>query len=171
MDNFFCELFFRFHLKQTYRQVGAGLKSHVEFRVSQRLYLCTQIVFSDIFLACMFLEDSAVGREVWRTLCVSMLKKISDLFPVLMQDKCLSDGPLCYLSVKVFAQITWMKNVFSGMWITDLKTVTAAGVPASIPAAVQWSSSSGVEGEQQQSSGAENPAGSHEHNTRTGFFR
>lgn len=85
----------------------------------------------------MFLEDSAVGHEVWRTFCVSMLNKVSELFPVLMQNESLNDGPLCYLSVKVFAQKEGTKNVFSGMWITDLSTVTAAGVLANIPAAVQ----------------------------------
>ncbi|XP_023821654.1 thyroid adenoma-associated protein homolog [Oryzias latipes] len=59
----------------------------------------------DLQTACMFLEDSAVGHEVWRTFCVSMLNKVSELFPVLMQNESLNDGPLCYLSVKVCLQI------------------------------------------------------------------
>lgn len=52
----------------------------------------------------MFLEDSAVGREAWRESCVSMLSKMSELFPVLIQQESLRDGQLCYVAVKVHKQ-------------------------------------------------------------------
>lgn len=53
------------------------------------------------FLACMFLEDSSVGREVWRDSHMSWLNKVSELFPVILQQESLRDGPLCYSAVKV----------------------------------------------------------------------
>lgn len=49
----------------------------------------------------MFLEDSTVGREAWRELYLSLLKKVSELFPVVLQQEVLRDGPLCYIAVKV----------------------------------------------------------------------
>ncbi|XP_015828497.3 tRNA (32-2'-O)-methyltransferase regulator THADA isoform X1 [Nothobranchius furzeri] len=59
----------------------------------------------DLQRACMFLEDSSVGREVWRDSYKSMLIKVSELLPVVLQDKSLRDGPLCYVAVKVCLQI------------------------------------------------------------------
>ncbi|XP_024130967.1 thyroid adenoma-associated protein homolog isoform X2 [Oryzias melastigma] len=90
------------HLGKVDHQLVATETLHRLQSLFQRDQIPSQ---ADLQTACMFLEDSAVGRKVWRTLCVSMLKKISDLFPVLMQDKCLSNGPLCYLSVKVCLQV------------------------------------------------------------------
>uniref|UniRef100_A0A3B4GEH6 Thyroid adenoma-associated protein homolog n=1 Tax=Pundamilia nyererei TaxID=303518 RepID=A0A3B4GEH6_9CICH len=55
--------------------------------------------------ACMFLEDSTVGREVWRESYMSMLNKVSELLPVALQQESLRDGPLCYITVKVCLQI------------------------------------------------------------------
>lgn len=52
-------------------------------------------------LACMFLEDSTVGREVWRESCLSFMNKLSELFTVVLQQESLRDGPLCYIAVKV----------------------------------------------------------------------
>lgn len=49
----------------------------------------------------MFLEDSSVGREVWRESYLSLLNKVSQLFPVVLQQESLRDGPLCYIAVKV----------------------------------------------------------------------
>lgn len=49
----------------------------------------------------MFLEDSSVGREVWRDSYLSLLNKVSQLFPVVLQQESLRDGPLCYIAVKV----------------------------------------------------------------------
>ncbi|XP_041644080.1 thyroid adenoma-associated protein homolog [Cheilinus undulatus] len=54
--------------------------------------------------ACMFLEDSAVGRDVWRESLVSLLSKVSELFPVVLQQESLRDGPLCYITVKICLQ-------------------------------------------------------------------
>ncbi|XP_024861145.1 thyroid adenoma-associated protein homolog [Kryptolebias marmoratus] len=59
----------------------------------------------DLQKACMFLEDSAVGREVWRESYVSVLKKLSLFLPVVLRDESLRDGPLCYTAVKVCLQI------------------------------------------------------------------
>ncbi|XP_070821592.1 uncharacterized protein [Chaetodon trifascialis] len=59
----------------------------------------------DLQRACMFLEDSTVGREVWRESHLSLLNKVSKLFPVVLQHKPLRDGPLCYTAVKVCLQI------------------------------------------------------------------
>ncbi|TDH12887.1 hypothetical protein EPR50_G00050690 [Perca flavescens] len=61
--------------------------------------------FEDLQRACMFLEDSAVGREVWRESFLSFLNKLSELFPVVLQQESLRDGPLCYIAVKVCLQI------------------------------------------------------------------
>ncbi|XP_062273526.1 tRNA (32-2'-O)-methyltransferase regulator THADA [Scomber scombrus] len=59
----------------------------------------------DLQRACMFLEDSTVGREVWRESCLSFMNKLSELFPVVLQQESLRDGPLCYIAVKVCLQI------------------------------------------------------------------
>ncbi|KAM8885353.1 tRNA (32-2'-O)-methyltransferase regulator THADA isoform 2-T2 [Spinachia spinachia] len=61
--------------------------------------------FEDLQRACVFLEDSAVGREVWRESFPSLLKKLSELFLVVLQQESLRDGPLCYTAVKVCLQI------------------------------------------------------------------
>lgn len=59
------------------------------------------LLFLPFFLACMFLEDSTVGREAWRESFLSFLNKLSELFPVVLQQESLRDGPLCYIAVKV----------------------------------------------------------------------
>jgi len=51
----------------------------------------------------MFLEDSTVGREVWRECLLSLLKKMSEFFLVVLQQEILRDGPLGYIAVKVIA--------------------------------------------------------------------
>ncbi|XP_031712265.1 thyroid adenoma-associated protein homolog isoform X1 [Anarrhichthys ocellatus] len=61
--------------------------------------------FEDLQGACMFLEDSTVGREVWRESFPSLLKKVSQLFLVVLQQESLRDGPLCYTAVKMCLQI------------------------------------------------------------------
>ncbi|XP_013770425.1 thyroid adenoma-associated protein homolog isoform X2 [Pundamilia nyererei] len=63
------------------------------------------LCFEDLQRACMFLEDSTVGREVWRESYMSMLNKVSELLPVALQQESLRDGPLCYITVKVCLQI------------------------------------------------------------------
>ncbi|GAA6224743.1 thyroid adenoma-associated protein homolog isoform X1 [Lates japonicus] len=60
--------------------------------------------FEDLQRACMFLEDSTAGREVLRGSYLSLLKKVSELFPVVLQQESLRDGPLCYAAVKVCLQ-------------------------------------------------------------------
>ncbi|XP_078106846.1 tRNA (32-2'-O)-methyltransferase regulator THADA [Sander vitreus] len=61
--------------------------------------------FEDLQRACMFLEDSTVGREAWRESFLSFLNKLSELFPVVLQQESLRDGPLCYIAVKVCLQV------------------------------------------------------------------
>uniref|UniRef100_A0A3P9L1H1 Si:ch211-225b11.4 n=1 Tax=Oryzias latipes TaxID=8090 RepID=A0A3P9L1H1_ORYLA len=121
-------------LKQISEEQLRGLQSeHLQLLV--RLLISLQVQMVNISTACrkvdqvpsqgdlqtcMFLEDSAVGREVWRTFCVSMLNKVSELFPVLMQNESLNDGPLCYLSqvcLQIFqllssevAPLVWKEN-------------------------------------------------------------
>ncbi|XP_040897367.1 thyroid adenoma-associated protein homolog [Toxotes jaculatrix] len=60
--------------------------------------------FEDLQRACMFLEDSAVGRKVWGESYLSLLNKVSELFPIVLQQESLRDGPLCYIAVKVCLQ-------------------------------------------------------------------
>ncbi|XP_030000291.1 thyroid adenoma-associated protein homolog [Sphaeramia orbicularis] len=59
----------------------------------------------DLQRVCMFLEDSSVGREVWRESYLSLLDKVAELFPIVLQQDSLRDGPLCYITVKVCLQI------------------------------------------------------------------
>ncbi|XP_061585131.1 tRNA (32-2'-O)-methyltransferase regulator THADA [Cololabis saira] len=59
----------------------------------------------DLQRASMFLEDSVAGRDVCCESCVSMLTKVSELFPVVLQNESLRDGQLCYVAVKVCLQI------------------------------------------------------------------
>lgn len=49
----------------------------------------------------MFLEDSAAGREAYRESHPSLLRKVSELFPHVLRQESLRDGPLCYIAVKV----------------------------------------------------------------------
>jgi len=49
----------------------------------------------------MFLEDSMIGRDVWRERFPELLEKISQLLPVVMEQKGLKNGTICYAAVKV----------------------------------------------------------------------
>ncbi|XP_029365595.1 thyroid adenoma-associated protein homolog isoform X2 [Echeneis naucrates] len=62
------------------------------------------LCFEDLQKACMFLEDSTVGRDVWKNSYLFLLKKVSELFPVVLQQESARDGPLCYIAVKVCLQ-------------------------------------------------------------------
>lgn len=53
------------------------------------------------FSVCMFLEDSTVGRKVWRKYHMSLLSKVSELLGAALQQEALRDGPLSYTAVKV----------------------------------------------------------------------
>lgn len=64
-------------------------------------YFTRYLVVFVPFSACVFLEDSTVGREAWRVLCPSLLNKLAEFFPVVLQQDTLRDGPLCYIAVKV----------------------------------------------------------------------
>ncbi|XP_059193716.1 thyroid adenoma-associated protein homolog [Centropristis striata] len=61
--------------------------------------------FEELQRACVFLEDSTVGREVWRESFLSLLNKVSEVFQVVLEQESLRDGPLCYIAVKVCLQI------------------------------------------------------------------
>ncbi|XP_065106767.2 tRNA (32-2'-O)-methyltransferase regulator THADA isoform X2 [Paramisgurnus dabryanus] len=64
-------------------------------------------VFSlqDLQIACMFLEDSAVGREVLKEECTTLLSKVADLIPVVMSNETARNELLCYQTVKVCLQV------------------------------------------------------------------
>ncbi|KAJ7994291.1 hypothetical protein DPEC_G00264360 [Dallia pectoralis] len=75
----------------------------------------------DLQIACMFLEDSSIARELWREACPLLLNKVAELFPVILEQECLRNGPLCYQAVKVCLQVfqllpvnvaplVWQKN-------------------------------------------------------------
>lgn len=49
----------------------------------------------------MFLEDSAIGLQVWQELHLSLVKKVSELFSTILHQGSFRDGPLCYVAVKV----------------------------------------------------------------------
>ncbi|MEQ2294152.1 hypothetical protein AMECASPLE_000992 [Ameca splendens] len=59
----------------------------------------------DLQRACMFLEDSAVGREVWRESYMSMLQRVSESLPAVLQEESQRDGLNCYITVKVCLQV------------------------------------------------------------------
>ncbi|KTG43009.1 hypothetical protein cypCar_00032276 [Cyprinus carpio] len=51
--------------------------------------------------ACMFLEDSTMGREVLKAECSTLLCKVAELILVVMSDETSRNGPLlCYQTVK-----------------------------------------------------------------------
>lgn len=125
----------------------------------------------------MFLEDSSVGREVWRESHLSLLNKVSELFPVVLQQESLRDGPLCYIAVKVREKLhaSWISPLHSSqaafvVFVTDLRAVISAGVFADISAVVQRSGSSSVGQGAQGCGSADDPAGSYGHNTRTSIL-
>uniref|UniRef100_A0A3B4AI29 Uncharacterized protein n=1 Tax=Periophthalmus magnuspinnatus TaxID=409849 RepID=A0A3B4AI29_9GOBI len=55
-----------------------------------------QLLSLDDLQRCMFLEDSAVGREVWKELCLPLMQKVAQLFTVVLKEEPLRDGLLCY---------------------------------------------------------------------------
>ncbi|XP_054904834.1 thyroid adenoma-associated protein homolog [Poeciliopsis prolifica] len=58
----------------------------------------------DLQRACMYLEDSLVGREVWRESFMPMLQRVSESLPAVLQEESRRDGPICYITVKVCLQ-------------------------------------------------------------------
>lgn len=55
----------------------------------------------------MFLEDSAIGLQVWQELHLSLVNKVSELFSTVLQQGSFRDGPLCYAAVKVSEEQKW----------------------------------------------------------------
>ncbi|KAK7164223.1 hypothetical protein R3I94_002828 [Phoxinus phoxinus] len=91
-------------------QVLAEINYSIVFKeVKQYLqnFLHQKQVFSlkDIHIACMFLEDSTMGRAVLKTECTTLLSKVAELIPVVMSEEEAKNGPLCYQTVKVCLQV------------------------------------------------------------------
>ena len=59
----------------------------------------------------MFLEDSTIGRDVWRETFPDLLDKMSQLFPVAFQQEGLRNGTLCYAAIKVNTKYLIFNNV------------------------------------------------------------
>ncbi|XP_039515699.1 thyroid adenoma-associated protein homolog isoform X2 [Pimephales promelas] len=59
----------------------------------------------DLQIACMFLEDSTMGRAVLKTECSTLLGKVAELIPVVMSEEEARNEPLCYQTVKVCLQV------------------------------------------------------------------
>lgn len=92
----------------------------------------------------MFLEDSAVGRKVWREHHVSLLSKVSELLCVALQQEALRDGPLCYTAVKVHGEQhqSMMRDVCFfhhriSLAANLILSFSLPGVFANVPAVVQ----------------------------------
>ncbi|KAM4616330.1 tRNA (32-2'-O)-methyltransferase regulator THADA [Polymixia lowei] len=91
------------------------------------IFLTEQVLsIEDLQRACMFLEDSAIGREIWREKCPTFLNKMAKMFPVLLQDEGSRNGPVCYAAVKVCLQ---MFQLLPGE-VTPLVWVKEHGSPA-----------------------------------------
>ncbi|KAF5901036.1 thyroid adenoma-associated protein isoform X1, partial [Clarias magur] len=59
----------------------------------------------DLQILCMFLEESAMGRDGLRRAFLSLLSKISTSLPGIMNDEAKRNGPMCYQAVKVCLQM------------------------------------------------------------------
>ncbi|KAJ8415282.1 hypothetical protein AAFF_G00422620 [Aldrovandia affinis] len=59
----------------------------------------------DLQIVCMLLEDSTVGREVWRQAYPSLLCKVAEVFPVAMEQEATRNREWCYLAVKACLQM------------------------------------------------------------------
>ncbi|XP_061762555.1 tRNA (32-2'-O)-methyltransferase regulator THADA [Nerophis ophidion] len=84
----------------------------------------------DLQQACMFLEDSVVGRDVWHKFCPSFLNKLSKLFPYVLTQECLRDGPMCYLAVKVCLQIFQLlsREVAPVVWDKEKRSLVVQNI-------------------------------------------
>ncbi|KAM9810968.1 tRNA (32-2'-O)-methyltransferase regulator THADA [Neosynchiropus ocellatus] len=84
------------------------------------------LCLEDLQRACMFLEDSSVGREVWRESHLAFMTKVSELLPRILEQESLRDGLLCYTAVKVCLQIFQMLpcEVRPGVWHIETKSPT-----------------------------------------------
>lgn len=68
----------------------------------------------------MFLEDSSIGRELWREACPSLIDKVAELFPVILEQEGLRNGPLCYQAVKVNTEYGLYQPLTSWLLSTKL---------------------------------------------------
>ncbi|KAL0979345.1 hypothetical protein UPYG_G00183930 [Umbra pygmaea] len=59
----------------------------------------------DLQIACMFLEDSSMGRELWRESSPLLLNKLSEFVPKILEQEILRNGPVCYQAVKLCLQV------------------------------------------------------------------
>ncbi|XP_053726379.1 thyroid adenoma-associated protein homolog isoform X1 [Synchiropus splendidus] len=84
------------------------------------------LCLDDLQRACMFLQDSSVGREVWRESHLAFMTKVSELLPHILQQESHRDGLLCYTAVKVCLQIFQMLpcEVRPGVWYMETKSPT-----------------------------------------------
>ncbi|CAN9513218.1 unnamed protein product [Ophioblennius macclurei] len=88
------------------------------------------LTHQDLQRACMFLEDSTVGREVWKESYMSMLNKVSEFFPVVLQQESLRDGPLCHITVKVCLQMFQLlpTEITPLVWDQDHRSSTVQNI-------------------------------------------
>ncbi|XP_056119769.1 thyroid adenoma-associated protein homolog isoform X2 [Rhinichthys klamathensis goyatoka] len=91
-------------------QVLAEINYSIVFKeIKQYLqnFLHQKQVFTlkDLQIACMFLEDSTMGRAVLKTECTTLLGKVAELIPVVMSEEEARNEPLCYQTVKVCLQV------------------------------------------------------------------
>ncbi|XP_062874157.1 tRNA (32-2'-O)-methyltransferase regulator THADA [Trichomycterus rosablanca] len=59
----------------------------------------------DLQIACMFLEESMMGREAVGQAITPLLSKVTKLLPVIMEEEAGRNGPLCYQTVKLCLQV------------------------------------------------------------------
>ncbi|XP_038151490.1 thyroid adenoma-associated protein homolog isoform X1 [Cyprinodon tularosa] len=92
------------------QHLAENVDQHLVYK--ETLHIFDSIVKSDQVLsledlqrACMFLEDSAVGRRIWLESCVPMLQRLSETLPALLQEESQRDGLICYTAVKVCLQV------------------------------------------------------------------
>ncbi|KAJ0041712.1 hypothetical protein NL108_007923, partial [Boleophthalmus pectinirostris] len=83
---------------------------------------CLQAIVHKEQVACMFLEHSAIGREVWKKLCLPLMLKVAQLFTFVLEEEFLRDGPLCYSAVKLCLQIfQLLPNQLSSVVWTEME--------------------------------------------------
>ncbi|KAK3538827.1 hypothetical protein QTP86_015956 [Hemibagrus guttatus] len=96
-------------LDQMLQHLAQADKSLVFEEVQQCLHklLHQEQVLSlkDLQIVCMFLEESAMGREGLRIAFSSLLRKITTLLPDIMKDEASRNRAICYQAVKVCLQM------------------------------------------------------------------
>uniref|UniRef100_A0A3Q2QTY6 Si:ch211-225b11.4 n=1 Tax=Fundulus heteroclitus TaxID=8078 RepID=A0A3Q2QTY6_FUNHE len=85
-------------------QMLQHLAANVDHQMVYKETLNSALSLEDL-QRCMFLEDSAVGREVWRECYVAMLQKVSEALPAVLQEESQRDGLICYIALQVCLQV------------------------------------------------------------------